>query len=213
LQTSHLRSRSYFLRASLSASATRNTPKPNIKCYSRSCLKSVTFGWFIFRQLLQAYVGKKQAPRILVIAGFAAIAALVGVMGMLYVSGAQNSAFKQSWDAIAFETVDLTRAYQAEEGKWNAGQYDNETMIGIIDDYMPRYQSLVDRAEALDTPEKYVQARDLLVKAIQTEKDSNEHFKTYLLTGDEEEREKRDDLFSLSLKYSAEADAAIAAAG
>jgi hypothetical protein len=158
-------------------------------------------------------VGKKQAPRILVIAGFAAIAALVGVMGMLYVSGAQNSAFKQSWDAIAFETVDLTRAYQAEEGKWNAGQYDNETMIGIIDDYMPRYQSLVDRAEALDTPEKYVQARDLLVKAIQTEKDSNEHFKTYLLTGDEEEREKRDDLFSLSLKYSAEADAVIAAAG
>lgn len=162
--------------------------------------------------LLQACVGKK-APRALVIAGFAGIAALVGVMVMLQVSSAQNSAFKQSWDAIAFETNALSQQYQAHEGKWLGQQYDNDTMIGIVDDYQPRYQELIDRAQALETPEKYANARDLLVKSIQTEKDSNEHFRNYLVTGDEEEYEKSSELLSLALKYSAEADAAISAAG
>jgi hypothetical protein len=157
-------------------------------------------------------VGKK-APRILVMAGFAAIAALVGVMIMLQVSAAQNSAFKQSWDAIAFETNALSREYQEHEGRWLARQYDNDTMVGIIDDYEPRYQELIDRTQGLETPEKYANARELLVKSIQTEKDSNEHLRNYLVTGDQEEYEKSSELLSLALKYSAEADAAIKEAG
>lgn len=160
-----------------------------------------------------APVGKKQAPRILVIAGFAAIAALIGVMVMLQVSSAQNSAFKQSWDTIAFETNALSQEYQMHEGRWLDGQYDNSTMIGIIDQYQPRYQQLIDRAEALETPEKYTEARRLLVLSIQTEKDSNEHFRNHLVTGDPEEYEESSELLSLALKYSAEADAAINAAG
>ncbi len=163
--------------------------------------------------MLIAFVGKKQAPRMLVIAGFAAIAVLVGVMVMLQVSSAQNSAFRQSWDAIVFETNALSQEYQAHEGKWLAKQYDNSTMVGVVDDYQPRYQQLIDRAQALETPEKYVEARELLVKSIQTEKDSNEHFRSYLVTGDQEEYEKSSELLSLALKYSAEADAAISAAG
>ena len=86
-------------------------------------------------------------------------------------------------------------------------------MAGIVDKYMPRYQSLIDRSNALETPERYTEARSLLVKAIQTEKDSNEHFKAYLLTGDKAEYQKTLDLFSLSLNYSAQADAAIKEAG
>ncbi|UVS69853.1 hypothetical protein [Nitrososphaera viennensis] len=158
-------------------------------------------------------VKKRQASRAIVIAGFAAIAVLVGVMVMLQVSSAQNSEFKQKWDAIVFDSISLTQEYQAEEGKWKAGQYDNSTMAGIVDKYMPRYQSLIDRANALETPERYTEARGLLVKAIQTEKDSNEHFREYLLTGNKAEYDKALDLFSLSLKYSAEADAAIKEAG
>jgi hypothetical protein len=169
--------------------------------------------WFIFRLLLIPPVGKKQASRALVVAGFAAIAALVGVMVMLQVTAAQNSAFKQSWDAIAFETNALSQEYQAHEGKWLDKQYDNSTMLAVLDDYQPRYQALIDRAQALETPEKYVQARDLLVKSIQTEKDSNDHFRAHLMTGDPDEYKRSSELLSLALKYSAEADAAITAAG
>jgi hypothetical protein len=156
---------------------------------------------------------KQQASKAIVIGGFAAIAVLVGVMVMLQVSSAQNEGFKQKWNGIALDTISLTQHYQAEEGKWKKGQYDNATMAGIVDKYAPMYQALIDRAKALETPERYAEAHGLLIKAIQTEKDSNEHFKTYLLTGNKTEYEKTLDLFSLSLKYSAEADASIKAAG
>lgn len=148
-----------------------------------------------------------------IIGGFAAIGAIVAFMVFLQVSNAQNATFRQSWDNIAFDAIALTKEYQAQEGKWVAKQYDNQTMAGIVDSYMPRYQQIIDRAKALDTPERYSEARDLMVKAIQTEKDSNEHFKTYLLTGDKEEYKKVQDLTSLSLSYSAQADAAVKTAG
>jgi len=158
-------------------------------------------------------VRKNRVSRFVAIAGFAAIAVLIGIMVMLQVSNAQNDEFKQKWNGIALDSIALTREYQAEEGRWKAGQYDNATMAGIVDKYMPRYQSLIDRSNALETPERYTEARSLLVKAIQTEKDSNEHFKAYLLTGDKAEYQKTLDLFSLSLNYSAQADASIKEAG
>lgn len=148
-----------------------------------------------------------------IIGGLAAIGAVVAFMAFLQVSNAQNATFRQSWDNIAFDAIALTKEYQTHEGKWIAHQYDNQTMAGIVDSYMPRYQKIIDRAKALDTPERYAEARDLFVKAIQTEKDSNEHFKTYLLTGDKEEYKKVQDLTSLSLSYSAQADTAVKAAG
>lgn len=157
----------------------------------------------------------KNSPvqKVALIGGFAAIGGIVVFMVLLQVSNAQNATFRQSWDNIAFDAIALTKEYQAQESKWVAKQYDNQTMAGIVDSYMPRYQQIIDKAKALDTPDRYAESRDLLVKAIQTEKDSNEHFKTYLLTGDKEEYKKVQDLTSLSLKYSAEADSAIKAAG
>lgn len=157
----------------------------------------------------------KNSPvqKVALIGGFAAIGGIVVFMVLLQVSNAQNATFRQSWDNIAFDAIALTKEYQAQESKWVAKQYDNQTMAGIVDSYMPRYQQIIDKAKALDTPDRYVESRDLLVKAIQTEKDSNEHFKMYLLTGDREEYKKVQDLTSLSLKYSAEADSAIKAAG
>ncbi len=146
-------------------------------------------------------------------AGFAAIGIIVAAMVFLQVANARNAAFKQAWDGIAFDTITLTQDYQAEEGKWRAKQYDNDTMAGVVDQFLPKYQALIDRANALDTPERYTQARDLLVKAIDTEKQSNEHFRAFLVTGDQSEYERSSDMFSLSLQYSADADAAIKAAG
>jgi hypothetical protein len=158
-------------------------------------------------------MGKKQTSKVFIYAGFAAIAAIIGVMVVLQVSNVRNLTFKQSWDNLGFEVISLTQEYQAEERKWSDKQYDDAQMVGIIDVYSAKYQSLIDRAKTLDTPERYAQARDLLVKAIETEKQSNEHFKAFLLTGDQKEKDRSSDMFSLSLRYSAEADAAIKAAG
>lgn len=156
---------------------------------------------------------RKQRQVLLTAGVIAAVGALVTLAAYPQVAGARDSQFRQSWNAIAYEAVQLTGEYQAEEGRWRAGQYDNATMAGIVDNYLPRYQSLIDRAGALDTPDKYAESRELMVKAIRTEKESNEHFRAYLLTGDPAEYKKSVDLVNLSLQYSAEADAAVRAAG
>ncbi len=145
--------------------------------------------------------------------GVAAIAAIVGFMVFLQVEAARNNEFRKAIDGIALDTIALTQEYQAEEGKWNEKQYDNSTMIGVIDSYQPRYQEILDRAQALETPDRYKVARENLVKAVEAEMQSNQHFRNYLANGDPAEYRKSIDLFSRSLQYSADYDAAIVAAG
>ncbi len=158
-------------------------------------------------------MGKKRASRIVTFGGIGVIAAVIGFMVFLQVENTRNNEFKKSIDAIATETISLTREYQVEEGKWMDKEYDNATMIMKIDAYSPRYQDLIDRANAVDTPAKYAVAKSFLIKSIESEKQSNQHFRNHLQTGDPKEYERSVDLFSLSLQYSAEYDATIGAAG
>jgi hypothetical protein len=155
----------------------------------------------------------KQTSRIITFGGIGVIAVLVAFMVLLQFQNARYNEFKKSIDSIASDTVTLTREYQAEEGKWKDKQYDNSTMITIVDKYLPRYLQLIDRANALDTPDRYKEARSYLVSAIESEKESNEHFRNYLSTGNQSEYQQASDLLTKSLSESANYDAAIRAAG
>lgn len=158
-------------------------------------------------------MGRKQTSRIITIGGIAVITALVAFMIFLQVEASRNNNFKRAFEQIVVDTNALTQHYQAEEGKWLAKEYDNSTMIAVIDQYSPRYQGLVDRAEDLDTPERYREAHGYLVSAIESEKKSNEHFRNYLATGDQSEYDKASSMLSKSFAESANADAAIKSAG
>lgn len=147
------------------------------------------------------------------IGGIAVITALIAFMVFLQVEASKNKDYKRSFEQIVIDTNALTQQYQAEEGKWLAKDYDNSTMIAIIDQYIPRYKALVDRAEAIDAPERYTEAHGYLMSAIDSEKKSNEHFRNYLATGDQSEYDKSSSMLSKSLADSANADAAIKAAG
>jgi hypothetical protein len=158
-------------------------------------------------------MGRKRTSRIFTIGGIATIAALVGFMIALQVEASRNNKFKDAFEQIVIDVNSLTQQYQVAEGKWLTKEYDNDTMIAAIDQYAPRYQALIDRAETLDAPERYRTAQGYIVSAIVSEKQSNEHFRNYLVTGDEKEYEKSSDLLSKSLRDSTNADAAIKEAG
>jgi hypothetical protein len=158
-------------------------------------------------------MGKKRTSRIVTFAGIAVIAGIIAFMVSLQVEASKNSEFRKSIDNIALDTISLTQEYQAEEGKWVHKQHDNSTMISIIDMYKPKYQALIDRAQALQTPDRYISARDFLVKSVQSEMDSNDHFRIYLVSGNSSEYDKSSELLTQSLAYSADYDAAIKAAG
>jgi hypothetical protein len=156
---------------------------------------------------------RRKASRAITIIGIAAIGIVLVVMGLLFAADRRNSEASRSIDTIAVDAIELTREYQAEEGRWSKKQLDNKTMIEIIDQYDPRYQAIVDRANQLDVPQRYEAARDLLVKAVGSEKQSNLHLRNHIATGSQSEYEKAIDLVSLSLQYSADYDAAMKAAG
>jgi hypothetical protein len=156
---------------------------------------------------------RKRTSRIVTYAGIGVIAAVIVFMIFLQLQTARDNDFKSSIDKIAGDTVTLTGQYQAEVGKWMHKQYSNQTMITIVNNYLPRYQQLIDRANALNTPDKYKEVRTYLVKAIETEKESNEHFRNYLATGNKTEDDLSTSLLTESVAQSGYYDAAIRAAG
>jgi hypothetical protein len=143
--------------------------------------------------------------------GIAVIGVLIAFMVFLQVEASRNNEFKRAFEKIVIDTNALTQEYTIQEDQWLSR--DNNTMVQVIDQYLPKYDMLVERAKALDTPEKYKAAQEYLVSAIDLERQSYQHFRNFLVTGDESEYEISSDMISRSLEESVNADGAIKAAG
>jgi hypothetical protein len=123
------------------------------------------------------------------------------------ISIASNSSNRTQSFHVAYETLindsrSLTQSYQSEIGKWQSKQYDNKTMILITDKYLPEFQKLVNRVQALQpTTAKYLQAKSLYIKSIQSEIGSYVHFRNFLVTGNKTEDDISTHLLSTALKY------------
>jgi hypothetical protein len=154
---------------------------------------------------------RKQTRQLITFGGIAAIGAVIAFMVFLQMETSRNNEFKRAFERIVIDTNALTQQYTSEEDMWLSR--DNSTMIQIIDQYLPRYDELIERAKALNTPERYKSAHDYLVRAIELERQSHQHFRNYLTTDDQSEYEKSSEMISRSLEQSVNADAAIKAAG
>ncbi|HEX2230768.1 MAG TPA: hypothetical protein VHG34_01120 [Nitrososphaeraceae archaeon] len=156
-------------------------------------------------------ISRRQTRRLVTFGGIIVIASLIAFMVFLQIESSRNNDFKRAYEQIVLDTNALTQQYTAEEQRWL--RQDNNTLIQVIDQYLPRYDQLIERANALNTPEKYQSVREYLVSAIELERQSNEHFRNYLVTGDQSEYQESSELFSRSLEQSVNADAAIKQAG
>lgn len=152
-----------------------------------------------------------QTRRLIIFGGIAVIGALIAFMVFLQVEASRNNDFKRAFERIVIDTNALTQQYTAEENMWLPR--DNNTMMQVIDQYLPRYDELIERAKTLNTPEKYKSARDYLVSAIELERQSYQHFRNYLATADQSEYDKSSEMITRSLEQSINADAAIKEAG
>ena len=110
--------------------------------------------------------------------------------------------FHQSYEMLINDSHLLTQSYQGEIGKWLSKQYSNNTMVRITDNYLPKFQKLIDRAESLKpTADNYNQAKGLYVRSLQSEMESYIHFPNFLTTGNHIEDEKSTQLLSDALRY------------
>jgi hypothetical protein len=117
--------------------------------------------------------------------------------------------FHISYEVLIKDSRSLTQSYQSEIGKWQSKQYDNKTMILITDKYLPEFQKLVDRAQGLQpATAKYLQAKDLYMKSLQSEIASYMYFRNFLVTGNRIEDDTSTQLLSNALKFEVESFAA-----
>ena len=118
--------------------------------------------------------------------------------------------FVNSFQTIVIKSHLLTHNYQVQVAKWERRGNDNQTMASITDNYLPKYQNLIDETMSLSfqAPSKYGKAIELYLKSLESEFQSYIHFKNYLLTGNLMESETSVQLLSDALRYEAESFAA-----
>ena len=118
--------------------------------------------------------------------------------------------FVNSFQTIVIKSHLLTHNYQVQVAKWERRGNDNQSMASITDNYLPKYQNLIDETMSLSfqAPSKYGKAIELYLKSLESELQSYIHFKNYLLTGNLMENETSVQLLSDALRYEAESFAA-----
>ena len=155
----------------------------------------------------------KQRERIIIFSGIGVLALIVAFAVYLQLQRSKVQTFTEAYGKLLDDSRTLTHNYQNEVGKWKLKQNSNYTMISITDQYLPKFQSLIDRAKALPPSDKYTKARDFTIQSFQSELESYKHFRNLLATGNKGEDTKSTQLLSDALKYETQAFAAFNAAG
>jgi hypothetical protein len=115
-----------------------------------------------------------------------------------------EQSFASSFQSIVNETGLLAHDYDAQVQKWQRGELSNETMASTTDAYLPRYQELITKTKDLQTPTNYENVTNLYAKSLESELQSNTHFRNYLLTGNKTESEASMQSLSDAFRYEME---------
>ena len=115
-----------------------------------------------------------------------------------------EQSFASSFQSIVNETRLLAHDYDIQVQKWQRGELSNETMASTTDTYLPRYQELITKTKDLQTPTNYENVTNLYAKSLESELQSNTHFRNYLLTGNSTQNEASQQSLSDAFKYEME---------
>jgi hypothetical protein len=112
-----------------------------------------------------------------------------------------TASFVNSFGKLVNEAHNLTQSYQHEAGKWKTHQYGNKTMISITNNYLHKYENLVNEFKTLQPPKQYQNATDLYTKSLESELQSYTHFRNYLSTNNSAENELSTRFLSDAFRY------------
>jgi len=133
---------------------------------------------------------------------------------------AQNTAssqpaasFVNSFEKLVKDAHNLTQSYQNEVGKWKTHHYDNKTMISITNNYLPKYENLINESKTLQPPKEFQNATDLYTKSLVSELQSNMHFRNYLVTNNSTENRLSSKFLSDAFNYEINSFGALRSSG
>jgi len=94
-----------------------------------------------------------------------------------------------SFKELINKSRNLTQSYQNETTKLADGQYNNRTMIAITNNYLPKFQNILNESKVFLTSEPYHNASSLYTKSLESELQSYIHFRNFLSTANSTESE------------------------
>jgi hypothetical protein len=142
--------------------------------------------------------------KVAVIIAMVAIVLGVGAFYLVSSSFISTQSFASSFQDIVDETGLLAHDYDTQVQKWERGDLSNETMASITDTYLPKYQALINRTNALQTPAGYENVTSLYARSIESELKSSIQFREYLLTGNKTGSEASMQSLSDAFRYEME---------
>ena len=86
-------------------------------------------------------------------------------------------------------------------------------MISITNNYLPKYENLVNQSKTLQPPKQYQNATDLYTKSLESELQSYMHFRNYLSTNNSTENELSKRLLSDAFNHEIDSFKALKASG
>jgi len=121
--------------------------------------------------------------------------------------------FVKSFEQLVNQAHNLTQSYQNEVTKWRTHQFDNKTMISIINDYIPKYENLVNQSKTLQPPKQFQNATNVYTKSLESELQSNVHFKNYVSTNNSTENKLSSQFLQEAANHEFDAFKALAPSG
>jgi hypothetical protein len=96
--------------------------------------------------------------------------------------------------------------------KWQMIENNDTTMISITDSYLPKFQELITEAKNLHAPAKFKNVKELYLKSLESELQSNIYFRNNLESSNDLESTLSSKLYSDAFKYEIESFRALESA-
>jgi hypothetical protein len=116
----------------------------------------------------------------------------------------KNQLFATSFENLVNRAALLTHDFDIEVQKWKKGEHNNETMASITDSYVPKFQELTTLVKDLQTPKQFENVTKFYLKSLQSELQSNIHYRNSLVSGNITEGLLSSKLYSEALRYEME---------
>lgn len=127
-------------------------------------------------------------------------------------SNNKNQLFVTSFQTVVNKALLLTHDFDIEIQKWKRGEQNNETMVSITDSYVPRFKELITLVKDLQTPKQFENVTKFYLMSLQSELQSNIHYRNSLVSGNTTESLLSSKLYSDALRYEMESFGAFRAA-
>lgn len=143
----------------------------------------------------------KRRLQMAIVAGVAIVASVIAVSYYLDQANLKGQRFGDNLALIQLDLKNETADFDGKLTMYEKGQIPRDQMVNITDSHIAKMENILTRYDTLDAPESFVPSLQLFRLSTQTQLESDNALKQWVLTGDNATRAKSDQLLQQSFQY------------